>query len=81
MCVLPPNVFPNAHLISGAHNAEEALNQEKEKCANLSERLEKSQEHTDSMAQNLEVLKRKEKEVNEKCREQVSIYLLTDIGL
>lgn len=74
-------MFSNAHLISGAHNAEEALNQEKEKCANLSERLEKSREHTDSMAQNLEVLKRKEKEANEKCREQVCIHLTTGIGL
>lgn len=71
--ILLPYLFSDTHISSGAQNAEEALAQEKGTNANLNAQLDRLQERITSMTQDLEGLQRKEKEMSEKHREQVSI--------
>jgi hypothetical protein len=59
------------HLNLGAHDAEESSVQEKEKNADLHSQHEKLRDHISSITSTLEGLRRKEKEMNEKYREQV----------
>lgn len=65
----------------GAQNAEESLNQEKEKNADLTSHLERLRDHVSTLTSKFEGLQRKEKEMNERHREQVCInvtFSMTD---